>query len=202
MFHCVDSKIVGVLIDFDLAQDITKESRSKFDRTGIPFYMAIDLLGDDPAPHFARHDLESMFWVTVWFTFRYENGRELQPRSPRPLDDWFASGRVLEKIKLGFLVQPGGGPTPPFQNLHDTWIDPLASLFLDGIRALDKYLGGVKEYQQAPYLGSKPVFGPDQIFYDDTTAWMAFWQILSPTNPTDFKDACNGARLGFWPFDP
>ena len=53
------------------------------------------------------------------------------------------------------------------------------------------------DYQQAPYMEPKPVFGPNQIFYDDTTAWKAFWQILCPNNPTYFKDACNGTRLGF-----
>ena len=134
MFHRIDSEIIDVLIDFDLAQDIAK---GKFDRTGIPLYMAIDLLGDVPTSHFARHDLESMFWVTVWFTYRYENGRELQPQSPRPLDHWFASGRVLDKMKLGFLTRPGGRPTPPFLDLYLTWIEPLASLFHDGISALD-----------------------------------------------------------------
>ena len=47
-------------------------------------------------------------------------------------------------------------------------------------------LDEIKYFQQGPYPRPKPVFGPDQIFYDDTTAWTAVWQIFNPNNPTDF----------------
>ena len=36
-----------------------------------------------------------------------------------------------------------------------------------------------------------------RIFYDDTTAWKAFWEILDPTDPVEYEDACDSARPGF-----
>lgn len=203
MFRRVDSTIIGILIDFDLAEDITKKTDSMFDRTGIPLYMAIDLLGDGPTPHFARHDLESMLWVTVWFAYRYENGQEIRPSTSTrpPLDHWLTNSQVLQGLKLGFLTQPDGRPTLPFQSLYSTWIKLLALLFRDGIGALDNYLDELNNFRQAAHQGPKPVFGPDQVFYDDTTAWTAFWGILSPNNPVDYDDACNSARLGFIPVE-
>jgi hypothetical protein len=55
----------GVLIDFDLAIDINRLTKSGAShRTGTQDFMAIGVLEGEP--HRARHDLESFFFVLLW----------------------------------------------------------------------------------------------------------------------------------------
>ncbi|KAF9506319.1 hypothetical protein BS47DRAFT_1489425 [Hydnum rufescens UP504] len=84
------AKVVGVLIDYDLAVDINNPSRASLERTGVPRFMAIDLMKGTDMHHHARHDMEAMHWVLVWFSFRYEDGREI-PAARRPLEKWVTS---------------------------------------------------------------------------------------------------------------
>ena len=100
-------------------------------------------------------------------------------------------------------MKPDGDPTPPFENIFEEWIGPLASYFHDGDRSLYNYQQDLKAYNKkrgAPNQGptrKEPIFGPDQLFYDDTTAWTAFWRILDPNDPVGFEDLCNSTTLGF-----
>ncbi|KAF9502723.1 hypothetical protein BS47DRAFT_1403189 [Hydnum rufescens UP504] len=77
-----DKQVVGVLIDFDLAVFVEVNPRTgslhldrRF-RTGTLPFMAIDLLYGKDKIHWVRHDLESILWVTVWYTARYHEGTE------------------------------------------------------------------------------------------------------------------------------
>ncbi|KAF9508686.1 hypothetical protein BS47DRAFT_1350104 [Hydnum rufescens UP504] len=49
----------------------------------------------------------------------------------------------------------------------------------------------MSHFQQTACQGPEPIFDPDEGFYDHTTVWTTFWQILRPNNLVDFEDACN-----------
>ncbi|CAL1698397.1 unnamed protein product [Somion occarium] len=54
-------------VDEDQDDDSVRRRKAKY-RTGTGPFMALDLLAAGPAPtHLYRHDLESFFWVLVWF---------------------------------------------------------------------------------------------------------------------------------------
>ncbi|KAH7909599.1 hypothetical protein BJ138DRAFT_209820 [Hygrophoropsis aurantiaca] len=80
---------VGVLVDHDLAEnDQCKEGGQ---RVGSPSYMAIELLFTPRPKRLYRHGLESFFWVLVFFSLQYKNGRQ-RIFIDRPLDhDWVKS---------------------------------------------------------------------------------------------------------------
>jgi hypothetical protein len=79
---------MGVLIDFDLAIDTTRESSSgATHRTGTFDFMAIDVL-EGRVQHNPLHDLESFFYVLLWLCIYY--GRGGQRRSPEPQHTVFA----------------------------------------------------------------------------------------------------------------
>ena len=70
-------RVIGVLNDFDLSVVMGVEplSTSK-QRTGTEPFMARDLLvlGTSP-PHLYRFDLESLFYVMLWVTCQYHDGK-------------------------------------------------------------------------------------------------------------------------------
>jgi len=134
--------------------------------------------------------MEAMHWVLVWFSFRYEDGREI-PAARRPLEKWVPS-LVLDDVKNSFLHTIEGHPTPPFSGLDESWIIPLSRLFSQGH-------GELTSYTRLVDLGKSPVFPPDAPFFHDTSMWTAFWKVLNPNEHVDFDDVCNSARLGFLP---
>jgi hypothetical protein len=78
----------GVLIDFDLAIDTTRDGSSgATHRTGTFDFMARGVLEGD-VPHTPLHDLESFFYVLLWLCIYYGKGG--QRRSPEPLHTVFA----------------------------------------------------------------------------------------------------------------
>jgi hypothetical protein len=65
---------IGVLIDFDLAIDTTRENTSGVThRAGTFDFMARDVL-DGSAQHTPLHDLESFFYVLLWLCIYYGQG--------------------------------------------------------------------------------------------------------------------------------
>ena len=68
-------EVFTVLNDFDLAVSVDIKSMSSKHRTGTKPFVAIDLLGPDPTVHMYCHDLESMFYVLVWITSRFHDGK-------------------------------------------------------------------------------------------------------------------------------
>ncbi|KAF9514952.1 hypothetical protein BS47DRAFT_830653 [Hydnum rufescens UP504] len=194
------AKVVGVLIDYDLAIDINKPSSTSLERIGVRRFMAIDLMKGSLIPHHARHDMEAMHWVLVWFTFRYEDGEEIRA-TRRPLEKWVTSP-LLDDVKNSFLHGIEGRPTPPFSSLFIPWILPWNQLFGRGHDELGIYTAQCKYYAQ---IKTKEVpneidFPTDAVFFHDTSMWTAFWNVLNPDKYVDFDDVCSSARLGFLPY--
>ncbi|KAG6074484.1 hypothetical protein E4U15_006122 [Claviceps sp. LM218 group G6] len=73
----------GMLIDLDLAHDITKDPSGRRHRTGtIEFMAAGVLLGEQ---HTYRHDLESFLYVFIWLCFVYgAKGKGREPTDALP----------------------------------------------------------------------------------------------------------------------
>jgi hypothetical protein len=103
MLHKEGDKMYGVLNDLDLAvgADVKSSTLSK-QCTGTKPFMAINLLWPDPPAHMYRHDLESMFYVLIWITSRFHNGKEI---TDPPLQEWADQGSVaLVKDKSFFIM--------------------------------------------------------------------------------------------------
>lgn len=117
-------RIVGVLNDFDLISRVVsvgnQEPSSKH-RTGTKPFMAIDLLSDNPPHHLYRHDLESLFYVMLWHTHRYEGGR-ISDSDNLEYDKW-ATQSVEKVFNLKHALIHGqkalSAPLPQHAKLED-----------------------------------------------------------------------------------
>ena len=107
--------VYAVLNDLDLSVDVDVQSPSSKHRTGTKPFMAIDLLSAESAVHLYRHDLESLFYVLVWITSRFDEGVEI----PNPPFQKWAEGRLQEvkNLKIAFLKEPFLSPTKRFISL-------------------------------------------------------------------------------------
>jgi hypothetical protein len=160
--------------------------------------MAIDLMKGSEMPHHVRHDMEAMHWVLVWFTFRYQNGDEIPTPPQRPLEKWVTSS-VLNDVKNSFLHHHiEGHPTRPFSSLLVSWISPWNSLFRGGHNELVKYNFQCSD-EKTKEVPTQIVFPHDSVFFDDTSMWTAFWNVLNPDNHIDFDNVCNSTWSGFLP---
>jgi hypothetical protein len=136
MLRKVDDKVYGVLNDMDLAVIVGVESASSKQRTGTKPFMAIDLLQLEPPVHMYRHDLESMFYVLVWITSRFHDGKEIVDA---PLQEWADEGGVaLVSEKYRFIMSEPPQPTPAFNPLG-CWVVSLQTMIRDGFSAKAKY---------------------------------------------------------------
>ena len=70
MLRMGDENNIGVLIDFDLGG-----ATSAVQRTGTRPFVACDLLERNPPCHTVIHDLESLFFTSVWCLSRYHEGQ-------------------------------------------------------------------------------------------------------------------------------
>ncbi|KAJ7212210.1 hypothetical protein GGX14DRAFT_362335, partial [Mycena pura] len=132
-----DGRHYGVLNDFDMAKvnnDLLPTSKQ---RTGTKPFMARDLLDvhlqieGNPPPHLYRYDLESLFYVLVFLTAHYNNGKEIQ--NP-PLEQWYnMDTQTLSAMKTE-LFERLPPLTPAFESL-DTWVVPMSAMFKNGYHA-------------------------------------------------------------------
>ncbi|KAF8121044.1 hypothetical protein EV363DRAFT_1366958, partial [Boletus edulis] len=105
VYRIDNGKIVGVLNDFDLAS--TQQSATGTERTGTVPFMALDLLDDlalqGHITHAYQHDAESLIWVLIWISLRYDDGK---PRKhDRPLDAWLrVDAAGCRKEKRDFIL--------------------------------------------------------------------------------------------------
>ena len=131
-----DDKVYGVLNDMDLAVSIGVTIASLKQHTGSKPFMAINLLWPDPPVHMYCHDLESMFYVLVWITSRFNNGKELiEP----PLQEWVdLGGMALIKEKNLFIMSVLLPPTSEFDALG-RWVVSLQTMIRDGFSVRTKY---------------------------------------------------------------
>src|SRR5882762_6755511 len=83
-----------ILNDFDLAGRVEAEGRpsgaTARHRTGTLPFMAIELLKQAGARHELRHDLESLFYVAVWWAVKgtSEENRDAAAGRLLKLDSW------------------------------------------------------------------------------------------------------------------
>lgn len=71
MFYIENDTVIGVLCDWDLAEKRIPGQAFKSRRCGTPTFMAIDMLASRYPEHEYRHDLESFYWVLVWFVLNH-----------------------------------------------------------------------------------------------------------------------------------
>ena len=127
--------VYAILIDLDLAVNVDAQSPSSKHRMGTKPFTAIDLLSEESTEHLHRHDLESLFYVVVWITSRFQDGKEI-PNTP--LQGW-AEGkhqRVVDS-KSAFLSTLAPLPTKGFASFG-RHIYRLRRMFHDGCEARTK----------------------------------------------------------------
>ncbi|KAG6108505.1 hypothetical protein E4U13_006406 [Claviceps humidiphila] len=91
----------GMLIDLDLAHDITKDPSGRRHRTGTIEFMAVEvLLGQQ---HTYRHDLESFLYIFIWLCFVY--GAQGKGREPTDAIPGWSKGslNLIAQLKLGHM---------------------------------------------------------------------------------------------------
>ena len=98
--------------------------------------MAIDLLQRDVPVHMYRHDLESMFYVLVWITSCFHNGKEI---ADPPLQEWADHGETaLVKEKRSFIMLEPPLPTMHFEPLG-RWVVSMQKMIHNGFTARRDY---------------------------------------------------------------
>ena len=159
MLRKEDDHVYAVLNDLDLAVSADSQSQSSKHRVGTKPFMAIDLLNGKSPAHLYRHDLESLFYVLVWITLRFNNGKEIP--SP-PLQEW-AEGDLQGVVdsKSAFLSMPFPKPTERFLSIG-RHISRMRRMFHEGREARTKAI-------EDSIYGSAPQGGPDFSHFDDET---------------------------------
>ena len=129
-----DDHATGVLIDLDIAVQITDGNRNLPFRPvpagTIPF-RAVDLLHDGPATTlFYRHDLESFFYVLVWILTYSGAGFSIKRHT---LDTWHRGDWMrLNSGKRAFMSTDLLLPEGPLTGI---WLIPLQKMFYEGFKA-------------------------------------------------------------------
>ena len=133
-FHNIMIKLrtmVGVLNDWDLAAIMepgaTSPPKIGFRRTGVPLFMAVELLRDEAIPRLYRHDLEAFAWVLLYASICVQGGKE--NLDVEPIRNWALLGpSQLEREKLLFLLRSKN----TVKGLHnETWLCPIFKIWYD-----------------------------------------------------------------------
>ena len=171
MFWRVNGRIIGILLDFDLATITEGEGRptdqtSRF-RTGTPSFMAIDLLEGADGPHLYRYDLESFFYVLVYIGSHYNAGQ----RAPKPYPEWRLSTNAdMERLKRRFIARFGGfNLTAMYMPLKRRWLYRMWRMFRGGYKMLDlwkmkKELGELDDDENERSITYSPYSGLEHSF--------------------------------------
>lgn len=197
MVRRCDGVVYGVLNDFDLALDLRQTSeelaqQGRTQITGTRLFMARELLQPKfQVPHSGRHDMESLFWVVIWFIYRYQDGQEraLGSDESRPFDDWLATPN-LAAMKSQFLINRGADcKLPPvWKDAWIQWARNLTYLHLDAATQKTRFLESL-EYANpmAPEQRETLESQLDTLdFKDDSTAWKAFIKVITGASPEDY----------------
>jgi len=100
-----------ILNDFDLAGRVEAEVATAQHRTGTLPFMAIELLEEAGAMHRLRHDLESLFYVAVWWavtgTHTSQADRDRASSPSNSLASWnHGTPGEIGQIKFNLLRRP------------------------------------------------------------------------------------------------
>ncbi|TCD63011.1 hypothetical protein EIP91_006103 [Steccherinum ochraceum] len=108
-------------------------------RTGTGPFMAWDLLHLSVPSHQYRHDLESFFWVLIWFIAVFNPE---QPSNLGVVPAWHQSNLInVGHAKQTFLSEVPGYANvmknvhPSYQGFADKWVKPLRRIFLTSLAA-------------------------------------------------------------------
>lgn len=127
------SHVPGVVAAEEDSGDKAAQMRKARYRTGTGPFMALDLLASGPAPaHLYRHDLESFFWVLVYFVATHNPERHTLGF----ISQWVnADLGAVGHSKRDFLLELSIGDQvmskkhPQYAKLEKTTCWPLARLF-------------------------------------------------------------------------
>ncbi|CAL1698362.1 unnamed protein product [Somion occarium] len=132
--------------DEDEDDDSARRRKAKY-RTGTGPFMAMDLLAPGPAPtHLYRHDLESFFWVLVWFVATHNPIAHTLGR----IDEWQGSDlQAVHSAKHFFLKNMSVGEkllrkrALQYDRMWKDTIEPLKRKFRN-VENEGSYLEGLK----------------------------------------------------------
>lgn len=153
-----------VLIDFDMAVELPKDSTSSYiasskHRTGTLPFMAHELVSDAykafrkrggpkwvPKPHLLRHDYQSLFWVSLWCLltlYRKDLNKD-------EVYDLLEILRMFESGNLSFIashkesltkstLEEHGVSMPPGTECLRSWFEAWNQVFCEASAAFNRY---------------------------------------------------------------
>lgn len=160
MFYREEGRAIGVLCDWEFAEHTRKKPESK-DRDGsskapsrrwigTAEFMAMDcnnaMTSREPPPHLYRFDLESFFWIAVWFCrwFRPERHDfgdcDFATPSYRNILAW----KRLTLVQNAIFASRFENTDPTYRELVDTWIKDLR----DYLKPLTEHLDDMKTFRE------------------------------------------------------
>ncbi|KAK0236743.1 hypothetical protein EDD85DRAFT_952687 [Armillaria nabsnona] len=146
----IDGHIRGVLNDFDLSSLRSATGASSAQGTGTLPYMAYELLFNDvngqPPKHLYRHDVESVFYVTLLLFCRYKfvatekSSQEARRKVPSRFDPWYKLTRAQLKTEKGDFLLEDASPMVN-SGFHDfqAWVDGLYQQFTLGFSTRSRH---------------------------------------------------------------
>jgi hypothetical protein len=185
-------EVHGVLNDFDLALDLCTEHDAEKSRkhiTGTRLFMSCELLDPEPQEvHSGRHDLESLFWVVIWFIHRYQDGKECEPdhEGRRPLDDWLTTSDLASKKWR--ILATGWEPQPVWKEARKEWIRRLSDIYFYNGKDRSDLLEDLKPVDSmTPAQPEELMRRLDELkFRNDLTTWETFVETITRKKPADY----------------
>lgn len=136
MFFRCSGRVIGVLIDWDLAApEARPSSRTSEQRIGTAVYMAMDLLDnpDGTVQYQCCYDLESFAWILLWcaFVLGFDGDEVRLDELPERIQTWTAGNywEAIRDAKSMFLCTKIGKNlehiTTSMKSLKECWIAPV-----------------------------------------------------------------------------
>ena len=171
------NNMYAALNDLDLAVSADVTSTSSNHHTGTKPFMVIDLIHPDPMEHMYRHDLESLFYVLVWITSRFNDGQEIVDP---PLQEWADNDGLLlaEKKSIFLMFMPIPLRRTTQFELFGHCIVSMRKMFCDGLWVRLSYL---EELSVGPQSSSPVHFANDTL--GGLVTFDKFQTILDATLP-------------------
>jgi len=142
--------VLEILNDWDMASELTDEGEvpnsAALHRTGTLPFMAIDLLGTSPPPHYYRHDLESFFYILIWAAIHHDLKNKTRHRMTSTMMLSWGAKATAQNSKLPLLVTGARGDDckhgimklirKEFNDVFVQWFLLLCTLFITAFRSI------------------------------------------------------------------
>ncbi|KAJ3558382.1 hypothetical protein NM688_g960 [Phlebia brevispora] len=182
MYEYRQGRLNFILIDFDMATEVSNDPNAEYTpsskfRTGTLAFMAMELIQDafrlrrnknhKPIAHRFCHDVESIFWLTIWvtFIFVYTSDEVLQQMNHEEVQKWETSDlKTAGNHKKAFLADrltPAELPDGAVKVGLYLWFDAWWDVFGECHTAKLRYQKEVIAYEMG--LGPEPVFDLDTV---------------------------------------